>query len=247
ICSVYLGNQNLIHKKTIMRMFDGLAWLMQIVLFLTLGLLVFPTQIVPFIGVGLLISLFLIFVARPLAVMISLLPFRMKLRRRFYISWVGLRGAVPIVFATYPLLAGIDKANSIFNIVFFVSLTSVLIQGSTLSLVAKWLGVGLPDSAKPLSATDELLSENPKAVMKEIIISESCPASGVKIVNLNFPKKAIIAMIQRDGNYITPNGLTKIEANDKLVVLTDKVEILDKVYDSLHLKRVKETNEESTK
>ena len=103
ICSVYLGNQNLIHKKTIMRMFDGLAWLMQIVLFLTLGLLVFPSEIVPFMGVGLLISLFLIFVARPLAVMISLSPFRMKMRRRFYISWVGLRGAVPIVFATYPL------------------------------------------------------------------------------------------------------------------------------------------------
>jgi len=148
ICSVYLGNQNLIHKKTIMRMFDGLAWLMEIVLFLTLGLLVFPSEIVPYMGIGLLIALFLIFVARPLAVMISLLPFKMKLRRRFYISWVGLRGAVPIVFATYPLLAGIEKANIIFNIVFFVSLTSVLIQGSSLSIVAKWLHVGLQKSAK---------------------------------------------------------------------------------------------------
>ncbi len=242
ICSVYLGNQNLIHKKTIMRMFDGLAWLMEIVLFLTLGLLVFPTQIVPYMGIGLLISLFLIFVARPLAVFISLVPFKMKLRRRFYISWVGLRGAVPIVFATYPLLAGIEKANIIFNIVFFVSLTSVLIQGTTLSIVAKWLHVGLPESAKPLSPTDELLSEHPKAIMKEITISESCPATGVKIVNLNFPKKAIIAMIERDGNYITPNGLTVIEANDKLVVLTDKPEILDKVYASLSLSKTGESN-----
>lgn len=233
ICSVYLGNQNLIHKKTIMRMFDGLAWLMQIVLFLTLGLLVFPSEIVPFMGIGLLISLFLIFVARPVAVFLSLIPFKMKLRRRFYISWVGLRGAVPIVFATYPLLAGIDKAHIIFNIVFFVSLTSVLIQGSTLTIVAKWLHVGLPEKAKLLSPTDELLSEHPKALMKEIKIEEGCPAVGLKIVNLNFPKKAIIAMIERDGNYLTPNGSTVIEANDKLVVLTDKAEILEKVYASL--------------
>ncbi len=118
ICAVYLGNQYIIHKKTILKMFDGLAWLMQIVLFLTLGLLVFPSQIIPYIGIGLLISLFLIVVARPIGVFLSLIFFKMKLRRRFYISWVGLRGAVPIVFATYPLLAGIDKANMIFNIVF---------------------------------------------------------------------------------------------------------------------------------
>lgn len=235
ICSVYLGNQNLIHKKTIMRMFDGLAWLMQIVLFLTLGLLVFPSQIVPYIGIGLLISLFLIFVARPIAVFLSLLPFKMKLRRRFYISWVGLRGAVPIVFATYPLLAGIDKADAIFNIVFFVSLTSVLVQGSTLPIVAKWLRVGLPEKAKPLSPTDELLTEHPKALMREIKIKEGTPSVGLKIVNLNFPKNAIIAMIEREGNYLTPNGSTVIEANDKLVVLTDKPEVLDKVYTSLSL------------
>ena len=130
ICAVYLGNQDLIHKKTILKMFDGLAWLMQIVLFLTLGLLVFPSQIIPYIGVGLLISLFLIVIARPVGVFLSLIFFKMKLRRRFYISWVGLRGAVPIVFATYPLLAGIERANIIFNIVFFISVTSILIQGT---------------------------------------------------------------------------------------------------------------------
>ncbi|MCA1763851.1 MAG: potassium/proton antiporter, partial [Flavobacteriales bacterium] len=125
ICAVYLGNQYLIHKKTIMKMYDGLAWLMQIVLFLTLGLLVFPSQVLPYMGVGLIISLFLILVARPVGVFLSLIAFKMKLRRRFYISWVGLRGAVPIVFATYPLLAGIEKANMIFNIVFFISVTSI--------------------------------------------------------------------------------------------------------------------------
>src|SRR5690606_18373868 len=145
ICAVYLGNQELIHKDTILKMFDGLVRLMQFVLFLTLGLLVFTTDIIPYMGIGLMISLFLIFVARPVAVFISLMFFKMKLRRRFYISWVGLRGAVPIVFATYPLLAGIEQANMIFNIVFFISVTSVLIQGTTLSVVAKWLRVGVPE------------------------------------------------------------------------------------------------------
>lgn len=229
ICSVYLGNQNLIHKKTIMRMFDGLAWLMQIVLFLTLGLLVFPSEIVPYIGIGLIISLFLIFVARPLAVFLSLIPFRMKLRRRFYISWVGLRGAVPIVFATYPLLAGIDKANVIFNIVFFISVSSVLIQGTTLPIVAKWLHVALPSKAKPLSATDMLLEEKPKTILDEVLVSSHCQLIGKKIVELGFPKNVLIAMIERGDSYITPNGSTVIEDHDKLVVLTDKQEHLDEV------------------
>src|SRR5690606_15033395 len=138
ICAVYLGNQDIIHKKTIFKMYDGLAWLMQIVLFLTLGLLVFPSKIIPYIGIGMIISAFLIVVARPLSVFLSLMFFKMQLRRRFYISWVGLRGAVPIVFATYPLLAGIEKADVIFNIVFFISVTSVVIQGTTLPIVAKW-------------------------------------------------------------------------------------------------------------
>src|SRR5690606_6270659 len=111
ICGLYLGNKYIIHKKTILRMYDGLAWLMQIVLFLTLGLLVLPSQIVPVMGIGIIISLFLMLVARPVSVFISLAFFKMKMRRRLYISWVGLRGAVPIVFATYPLLAGIEKAN----------------------------------------------------------------------------------------------------------------------------------------
>src|SRR5690606_497959 len=120
LSAVYLGNQRLMHKKAILMMFDGLAWLMQIVLFVTLGLLVYPSHILPFLGIGLLVSGFLIFVARPFSVFVSLLPFKMESRRRFYIAWVGLRGAVPIVFATYPLIAGIDKADTIFNIVFFI-------------------------------------------------------------------------------------------------------------------------------
>ncbi len=244
ISAVYLGNQDLIHKKTIMRMYDGLAWLMQIVLFLTLGLLVFPSQVVPFIGVGLLVSLFLILVARPVGVLLSLMFFRMKFRRRLYISWVGLRGAVPIVFATYPLLAGIDKANMIFNIVFFVSVTSVLIQGTTLSLFAKWLHVALPEKVKPVSEVEKFMADYPKTAMKEIVVLPDCYAVNKKIVDLHFPKNTIIAIIQRNGKYLTPSGSTVIEANDKLVVLADNPEGLEKVRECLAFD-VREKNEDT--
>lgn len=235
ICAVYLGNQDLIHKKTILKMFDGLAWLMQIVLFLTLGLLVFPSQIIPVMGIGLLIALFQMFVARPIGVFLSLMAFPMKTRRRFYISWVGLRGAVPIVFATYPLLAGIDKAPMIFNIVFFISVLSVLIQGTTLSIVAKWLHVALPERVKPLSPTDYFLTEHPRTAMEEIEIPQGGFAVNKKIVDLHFPKTAIIAMIKRDGKYITPNGATVIAPFDTLIVLSQNTEGIKMVYDTLQI------------
>jgi potassium/hydrogen antiporter len=233
LCSVYLGNQELIHKKTILKMFDGLAWLMQIVLFLTLGLLVFPSHIVPFIGVGMLISAFLILVARPLSVFISLIGMKMKFRRRLYISWAGLRGAVPIVFATYPLLAGIEKAEVIFNIVFFISVSSVLIQGTTLSLMAKWLHVALPAKAKRRTPLDIELSDNVKTELTEVIIPPDSEIVGKKIVELGFPKTAIIAMIKRNGKYITPNGSTELEPMDALMVLAESEAGIDAVYECL--------------
>lgn len=234
ICAVYLGNQDLIHKKTILKMFDGLAWLMQIVLFLTLGLLVFPSQVFPFIGIGLLISLFLIFVARPISVFLSLMFFKMKLKRRLYISWVGLRGAVPIVFATYPLLAGIDKANMIFNIVFFISVTSVIIQGTTLSIVAKWLKVALPEKAKPISEMDKLILELPKSSLQEFEVLPDFYAVNKRIVDLNFPKSAFIVMIKRNDEYIRPGGSTKLEAKDVLMVLADGQEDFEKVNNCIY-------------
>lgn len=229
ICAVYLGNQNLIHKKTILKMYDGLAWLMQIILFLTLGLLVFPSQVFPYMGIGLLISLFLIFIARPVSVFLSLIFFKMKLRRRFYISWVGLRGAVPIVFATYPLLAGIEKANMIFNIVFFISVTSVLIQGTTLTIVAKWLNVALPEKLKPISEIDQLVLDFPKSSLQEFEVLPDYYAVNKRIVDLNFPKSAFIIMIKRDNEFIRPGGSTIIEAKDSLMVLADNSEDFEEV------------------
>ncbi|MCH7414309.1 potassium/proton antiporter [Belliella sp. R4-6] len=234
ICSVYLGNQDLIHKKTILKMFDGLAWLMQIVLFLTLGLLVFPFQIIPYIGIGMLVSLFLIIVARPISVFLSLMFFKMKLRRRLYISWVGLRGAVPIVFATYPLLAGIEKANMIFNVVFFISVTSIIIQGTTLSVVAKWLHVALPDKVKPVTEIDKLISDLPKSSLQEFEILPDFYSVNKRIVDLNFPKSAFIVMIKRKGEYIRPGGSTELEAKDVLMVLADHQEDFNKVNDCLY-------------
>ncbi len=233
ICAVYLGNQDLIHKTTILRMYDGLAWLMQIVLFLTLGLLVFPSEIIPFMGIGLLISLFLILIARPVSVFLSLVFFKMKLRRRFYISWVGLRGAVPIVFATYPLLAGIDKADIIFNIVFFISVSSVLIQGTSLSLVAKWLKVAIPEDEKEVSEVDRLIFELPKSSSREIKIASDAFAVDKRIVDLDFPKSAFIVMISRNGSYIRPSGETVLKANDVLTVIADSVGDFPSVEQSL--------------
>ena len=208
IAAVYLGNQELIHKKKILKSFDSFAWLMQIILFLTLGLLVFPKQIIPVIGIGLIISVFLILVARPLSVFISLMPFKVQLRSRFFISWVGLRGAVPIVFATYPLIAGAEKAGMIFNIVFFISITSVMIQGTTLALVAKWLHLTLPENLKPRKQTDIELNDVIKSILKEIIIPVNCSVIGKQIVQLGMPKNTWISFIQRDNKYITPTGST---------------------------------------
>ncbi|MCS7018824.1 MAG: potassium/proton antiporter [Cytophagales bacterium] len=235
LCAVYLGNQDFIHKNTIIKTFDGLAWLMQIVLFLTLGLLVYPSQIVPIMGTGLLIALFLMFVARPIGVMAALIFFRLNLRKRIYISWVGLRGAVPIVFATYPLLAGIDKANMIFNLVFFITLTSVLIQGSSLSLVAAWLGVVLPEKVKARSPLNLFLSETAKTIIDEVVLAADDFAVGKKIVDLEFPRAAIIAMIKRNGQFIIPKGSTQLQAGDKLIILSDTVENIDKAHRSLGL------------
>ena len=229
LAAVYLGNQYLIHKKTIMQVFDGLAWLMQIVIFLTLGLLVFPSNIIPIIGTGLLVAAFLMFIARPLSVYITLIPFKVKLRNMTFISWVGLRGAVPIVFATYPLLEGVGKADMIFNLVFFISLSSVLFQGTTLSLVAKWLHVAIPEKAKQKTPPDIELADSIKSELTEIEIDEKCPAVGKQIVELGFPRTAIIAVIKRKGKYITPNGSTVLEPDDRLVILAENAESLNLV------------------
>ncbi|MDO9373208.1 MAG: potassium/proton antiporter [Bacteroidota bacterium] len=239
ISAVILGNSNFIHKRSLIQFYDGQAWLMQIILFLTLGLLVFPSKILPIVGAGLLISLFLIVVARPIGVFVSLMFFKSNFRSKLFISWVGLRGGVPIVFATYPLIAGIEKAETIFNLVFFISVTSVLLQGTTLAYVAKLLHLDLPVKAK--RRTDFEIADNAKREKVQILIDPGNPAVGRMIVQLGFPKAAQIMTIKRDQNYIIPVGSTQVRENDKLFILAEDKNTVQLVYDSLHLDRPNST------
>ncbi len=235
LSAVYLGNQELMHKKKIIKSFDSFAWLMQIVLFLTLGLLVFPSEVIPFIGIGLLISIFLIVVARPVSVFLSLLPFKTGIREKWFLSWVGLRGAVPIVLATYPLLAGAEKAHMIFNIVFFIALTSVIIQGTSLPLVAKWLNLTIPSELKKRTQTDLVLTEGIKSLLTQVEIPENGTVVGKQIIQLGLPKTTLISFILRGDEYIIPDGSTVIEKKDILFILSENKTAIDSVFTCLNL------------
>lgn len=233
IAGVILGNRNFIHRGSLVRFYDGLAWLMQIMMFLTLGLLVFPSQMIPVLGTGVLISLFLMLVARPASVFLSMIPFRSTFRDKVYISWVGLRGAVPIVFATYPMLAGVEKSTMMFNIVFFIVLTSVMLQGTTLTQVARWLRLSRRDRAlKRLQLGDEM-GYDMKNALVEIELTPDSLSTGKSIVELQFPKSSLIVLINRGGKYVTPNGATVLEPNDKLLVMIDNDSELEKVNTAL--------------
>ncbi|MES2430812.1 MAG: potassium/proton antiporter [Bacteroidota bacterium] len=221
LCAVIMGNSNMVHKRSLIKFYEGQAWLMQIILFLTLGLLVFPSQIYPLIGMGILISAFLIFIARPIGVFTALSFFKSNNRSKLFISWVGLRGSVPIVFATYPLLAGIPKASLIFNLVFFISITSVLLQGTTLAYVAKLLHVTVPPKAKRRIGRDFESTDNIKSEMVEIPLPENAGSIGKRIVDLSPSVTIHILAIKRSNVYISPNGSTKLQENDILYVLAE--------------------------
>lgn len=145
-----IGNSHFVHKRLSLRFFDGLAWMFQLIMFLTLGLLVNPSELIPVIIPGLIISLVMVFISRPLTTLICLYPFRRMGRKdKIYVAWVGLRGAVPIIFAIFPLAADVPHARLIFNIVFFCTLFSLLIQGTSLGRVAKWLQLVESESDAP--------------------------------------------------------------------------------------------------
>lgn len=219
LAGLVLGNKNFIHKRTLRKFHDGLAWLMQILMFLTLGLLVFPSEIVPVTGIGLLISVFLILVARPVSVMISLIKTDFNFKEKLMISWVGLRGAVPIILATFPLLAGVRNADLIFNIVFFVVITSSLIQGTTLSIMSKWLQVQNPlpvRSTRTLPQDIELTSDGALNIFEVHCGAGAC---GQKIMDLDIPEEVLIVLIERDQAYIIPRGDMTVQEGDRLHVL----------------------------
>lgn len=221
IAGLILGGSDFVHKQSLTRFHDGLAWLMQIIMFLILGLLVFPSQVVPIMLSGILISLFLIFIARPVGVFLSL-PFgKTSLKEKTFISWVGLRGAVPIILATFPLLAGVPQADILFNVVFFIVVTSVLIQGTTIPLAAKWLGVDAPDSKTKTDHVEFKFNYDNNSQKTELVIPKGSVAVGEQIVELGLPKSAIIILIKRENNLIVPRGSTVLEAGDKLLFLAE--------------------------
>jgi cell volume regulation protein A len=232
LSAVYLGNQDIIHKHQIIKWFDGFAWLMQILLFLTLGLLVFPSHLLEVAGIGIIVSLFLMFVARPISVFLGLSFFKMSMRRRWFISWVGLRGAVPIVFATYPMIAGLEIAEIIFNIVFFVSLISVFLQGTTLSPVAKWLKQfekDVPNVDIPLTIIED---DNIRSKLTEIILTKESFAINKRIVDLKIPKDILVALIHRKDEYMVPTGATELLEGDRLFLVSgDQKAIYRAFYD----------------
>jgi len=222
IAGLVTGNSNFIHKKSLMRFHDGLAWLMQITMFLSLGLLVFPSHLVPVIGVGMLVSLFLIFVARPASIFLTLLFAKINIREKTMISWVGLRGAVPIILATFPLVSGVSQAEMIFNLVFFIVLTSALIQGTSIPLVARLLRVDEPIPEKPKYPIEFEPAENIKAEMAELEIPDDSAAIGKQIVELGLPPNTLIMLINRKNEFIVPAGGTVIEPGDRMLLLVDQ-------------------------
>jgi cell volume regulation protein A len=235
LAAVILGNKEFIHKRSLTKHFDGQAWLMQIIMFLTLGLLVFPKQLLPLTGIGILIALFIIFVARPIAVFISLFPSNFNVRAKLFISWVGLRGAVPVILAIYALDAGIPNADLIFNLVFFISAISVLIQGTSIPWVARLLKLSVPVSIRKRSTLDSELANKVKSILIEIDVKAGYHCIDKSIIDLTIPMGNIISMIKRGDTYIQPEGNTIIREGDKLSILSDSVDALQNFYKNIGL------------
>ena len=222
LAGIIIGNKDFVQKKSLLRFFDGLAWLGQIGMFITLGLLVFPSHLLPIIGIGLTLSFILMFIARPLSVFISLIFSKAKFVEKIFVSWVGLRGSVPIILATFPLIAGVKYADLIFSIVFFIVLTSALLQGWSLSFVAKLLKLNAPLSKRIKSPIEFESTNEGSTDLFDYYISENSGVVGKSIVEVGMPKDSLIVMINRNEEYIVPRGGTILEAGDILIVLTNK-------------------------
>jgi cell volume regulation protein A len=227
VTGLVMGNADFIHKRTVMRFHDGLAWLMQIAMFLTLGLLVFPSHLPRIAGFGLLASLFLILVARPVSVFVALAFSRFKLNEKVMISWVGLRGAVPIVLATFPLLARLPRAEMLFDLVFFIVLTSILLQGTSIPLFARWLNLGAPAPSRPLYPLELEPAEGLHSELVHVDVPTHSRAAGRQIVDIGFPRRALIVLIGRGDSFMVAKGGTVIQPNDRLLLLADEQDLAD--------------------
>lgn len=220
IAGMVIGNSRLFKKKEIGTFLDGMTWLLQIVMFLMLGLLVNPHEMLPVMLTAVLVSVFMTFVARPLSVWLSLLPFGRKItnKSKLFISWVGIRGAAPIIFATYPVMAQVDGASQIFNIVFFVTLISLLFQGMSLSWVARKLGLTEPLPEKEDNFGIEL-TEDVGSTLREVLCTEELLQRGRHIRELSLPEGTLVIMIKRGDRYIVPNGSLELMLGDRLLFM----------------------------
>ncbi|MBX2983649.1 MAG: potassium/proton antiporter [Flavobacteriales bacterium] len=236
-----IGNSKFVRKRSSLNFFDGLAWISQLVMFLTLGLLVNPKELLPLAIPGLLISLSMIFIARPLTVFLCLLPFRkMPIRDKAYVSWVGLRGAVPIIFAIFPLVADVPHARLMFNIVFFCTLVSLILQGTSLAVVAQWLHLDERQGrSKDSGETEVDLLTDIKSIATEIEVTASILEKGNKLVYLPLPDDALAVLVKRGGKYFAPTGTTILKEKDIILLIADNHADLMATYQQLGVYNLK--------
>lgn len=221
ITGVVVGNARLAYRKEINTFMNGLTWLFQIVMFLSLGLLVNPHEMLEVAPVALLIGLFMIVVARPISVFACLLPFRkMTNHARWFVAWVGLRGAVPIIFATYPVVAEIPGSNQIFNIVFFITLLSLIFQGMTIASGARVLHLDLPEEKEGNEFGVELPDEIDSQLMDQTLTAEMLE-NGNRLVDMDIPRGTLVMLVKRGNEFIIPNGQVELQVGDKLLYISE--------------------------
>ena len=237
IAGLVVGNLRIPHRSMLANFFDSFTWLLQIILFLALGLLVDVNDLLQpnVFYMGLAVGVFMIIVARPISTFICMAPFRQySFQARSYVSWVGLRGAVPIIFALYPMTNNIPNAEYIFNVVFFVTIVSLVVQGTTVSAMANWLNLSFeePESTFKLSLPDHIRSE-----FSEVEVNEDMLAVGETLKDIKLPGNTLVVMVCRESNYFVPKGYTKLNPGDKLLVVSDNNEELKKKAKDLGIKK----------
>ena len=230
LSGLVIGNHELQQKRPLTVLFDGFTWLMQIVMFLTLGLFVNSNELLEprVLILGGLVGAFMILVARPLTVFTCLLPFRkFTTKARLYVSWVGLRGAVPILFAIYPLMAHVENAGLLFNVVFLGTIISLLVQGTTVSGMANLLGLAYEERESAFSVD---MHQDMKSALTEVEVNETMLESGHTLKDITLPENTLVMMVCRDGEYFVPQGKTELKLGDKLLVISDRSEELATTY-----------------
>lgn len=221
VAGIVLGNSKLVFQKGTLLFHDGIAWAGQIAMFVVLGLLSFPRALLEVAGPSLLVALALTFLARPLAVLPLLIPFKFTARELTLVSWVGLKGAVPIILATYPMMAKLPAGPTIFNVVFFVVLISALVQGGTLPWLARRLGLEEPPPPEAPLSLEIMSLRDVDAEIIDYLVAERSPAAGRLLRDLALPEGAVVAMIARDKTLIPPRGSTAVQSGDHLFVVVN--------------------------